>query len=133
MKDLASSLDSAFRLMPLVRDWHYAMLVQLLLIHMQSLDQMHAFMRGVNVGTSAGLDVNGHFNNTNAPTFGNNVYIGPGAKIFGKITIGDNVAIGANAVVNKDVPSNVTVGGIPARIISNKGSNGLFEHGNEAI
>lgn len=88
---------------------------------------------GVNVGTSAGLDENGHFDNTNAPTFGNNVYIGPGAKIFGKITIGDNVAIGANAVVNKNVPSNVTVGGIPAKIISNKGSNGLFEHGNEAI
>ncbi|MDA8136956.1 MAG: hypothetical protein M0T82_20250 [Desulfobacteraceae bacterium] len=40
---------------------------------------------------------------------GNNVYIGPGAKIFGKITIGNNVKIGANAVVYKDVPDNSLV------------------------
>lgn len=52
-----------------------------------------------------------------APTIGDNVYIAPGAKIFGGITIGDNVMIGANAVVNKDVPPNVTVGGVPAKII----------------
>lgn len=57
-----------------------------------------------------------------APTIGDNVYIGPGAKIYGAIHIGNNVAIGANAVVNKDVPDNVTVGGIPAKIISNKSS-----------
>lgn len=57
-----------------------------------------------------------------APTLGNNVYIGPGAKIFGDITVGNNVAIGANAVVNSNIPDNVTVGGIPAKIISNKSS-----------
>ena len=57
-----------------------------------------------------------------APTLGNNVYIAPGAKLFGGITIGNNVAIGANAVVNNDIPDNVTVGGIPAKIISNKTS-----------
>lgn len=57
-----------------------------------------------------------------APTIGNNVYIGPGAKIFGPITIGNNVVIGANAVVNKDVPDNVSVAGVPARIISSKSS-----------
>ncbi len=56
------------------------------------------------------------------PTIGDNVYIGPGAKIFGNITIGNNVAIGANAVVNSDIPDNVTVGGIPAKIISQKSS-----------
>jgi len=63
-----------------------------------------------------------------SPSLGNNVYIGPGAKIFGNITIGNNVAIAANAVVNKDVPDNVTVGGIPAKIISNKSSveRGVF-------
>ena len=59
------------------------------------------------------------------PTIGNNVYIAPGAKLFGGITIGDNVIVGANAVVNKDVPSNFTVGGIPARIISHKDSSEL--------
>ena len=63
-----------------------------------------------------------------APTIGNNVYIGPGAKLFGKIAIGNNVAIGANAVVNSNIPDNVTVGGIPAKIISNKSSleNGVY-------
>lgn len=66
-----------------------------------------------------------------APTIGNNVYIGPGAKLFGQITIGDNVTIGANAVVNRNVPNNVTVGGIPAKIISAKSSldNDVFPDG----
>jgi len=58
--------------------------------------------------------------NGKCPTIGNNVYIGPGVKIFGGIAIGDNVTIGANAVVNKDIPSNVTVAGVPAKIISEK-------------
>lgn len=76
---------------------------------------------GVNIGNSSSLGDNWAPDNT--PTIGNNVYIGPGAKLFGKINIGDNVAIGANAVVNKDVPCGVTVAGVPARIISEKGSN----------
>jgi len=59
----------------------------------------------------------------NAPIIGDNVYIGPGAKLFGRIIIGDNVRIGANAVVNRDVSSNVTVGGIPAKVISDTPSN----------
>ena len=44
-----------------------------------------------------------------SPTIGNNVYIGPGAKIIGGINIGDNVAIGANCVVTKDAPENAVV------------------------
>lgn len=44
-----------------------------------------------------------------APTLGDNVYIGPGAKIFGDITIGNNVRIGANCVVFQDIPDNATV------------------------
>ena len=70
---------------------------------------------GVVIGTKAGY-------NSLAPTIGENCYIGPGAKIFGDIKIGDNVAIGANSVVNKDFPSNVSIAGVPAKIISNKGS-----------
>lgn len=63
-----------------------------------------------------------------APTIGDNVYIGPGAKIYGPITIGDNVAIGANAVVNSSFPSNCTIGGIPARKLSDTGAleQGVF-------
>lgn len=56
------------------------------------------------------------------PTIGNRVFIGPGAKIFGPITIGDDVAIGANAVVNSDVPDKAVVVGVPARIVSYEGS-----------
>ena len=63
-----------------------------------------------------------------APTIGDNCFIGPGAKIFGKINIGDNVAIGANAVVTKDVPSNCTVVGIPAKKINNNGTKDRFKY-----
>ena len=65
-----------------------------------------------------------------APQIGNNCYIGPGAKLFGRIQIGDNTAIGANAVVNKDFPAgHVTLVGAPARIVSDKGSAGLLIQG----
>jgi serine O-acetyltransferase len=51
------------------------------------------------------------------PVIGNRVYIGAGAKIIGKLIVGDGARIGANAVVVNDVPSNATAVGIPARII----------------
>jgi serine O-acetyltransferase len=57
-----------------------------------------------------------------APALGNNVFIGAGAKLVGGIIIGDNVKIGANAVVVSDVRSNTTVVGIPAREITKAGS-----------
>lgn len=62
------------------------------------------------------------------PRLGDNVYIGPGAKIYGPVTLGDNVAEGANAVVNKSFGSNVTLGGVPARIVAEKGAmeQGVF-------
>lgn len=52
-----------------------------------------------------------------APSLGNNVYIGTGAVIIGNINIGDNVRIGANSVVNKSFPSDVTIAGVPATIV----------------
>lgn len=52
------------------------------------------------------------------------MYIGPGAKMFGSIKIGNNVAIGANCVVTKDIPDNAVVVGIPGKVISYEGSNG---------
>jgi len=58
------------------------------------------------------------------PVIGDRVYIGPGAKIFGALTIGDDAAIGANAVVTRDVPANAVAAGVPARVISMKGSQG---------
>jgi serine O-acetyltransferase len=51
------------------------------------------------------------------PTLENNVVVGSGAQVLGPITIGSCARIGANAVVLKDVPSGVTMVGIPARQI----------------
>lgn len=59
----------------------------------------------------------GRSNKPGMPVIGNNVYIATGAKVLGNIHVGDNVIIGANAVVIHDVPSNCSVGGIPARIL----------------
>lgn len=79
----------------------------------------------VNIGTQAGK-------NRDAPIIGDNCYIAPGAKIFGPIVLGDNLAIGANAVVNKSFPEgHMTIGGIPARKISDKTSEGLVIVGHE--
>ena len=52
-----------------------------------------------------------------APHIGNRVQIGAGAKILGRIRIGDGAIIGANAVVTRDVPPNTVVAGNPARVM----------------
>jgi len=58
------------------------------------------------------------------PVVGDGVYIGPGAKIVGAVRVGDDVAIGANAVVTSDVPDHAVVGGVPAQVISHDGAAG---------
>lgn len=60
---------------------------------------------------------NSHMSEDEKPIIGNNVTFGPGSKVLGRITVGDNVFIGANAVVVKDVPNNMLVGGVPANHI----------------
>lgn len=55
-----------------------------------------------------------------APKIGNKVYIGAGAKLLGPIKIEDNVKVGENAVVTKDIPSNVTVVGCNQLIKQNE-------------
>src|SRR5271170_6769082 len=62
-----------------------------------------------------------HTGQRGSPVIGNRVDIGAGAKILGPIRIGDNVAIGANAVVLKDVPANSIAVGVPARVLPRKG------------
>src|SRR5438034_2032265 len=67
------------------------------------------------------------------PTLGNHVVVGAGAKILGGITIGDNVKIGANSVVLKNVPANSTVIGGPARVIKTQGErlpDATMDHSN---
>lgn len=74
---------------------------------------------GDNVHINQGVTIGGNWGRSNGgralPTIGNNVWIMAGAKILGPITIGDNVLVGANAVVIRDVPSNSVVAGVPAR------------------
>lgn len=74
----------------------------------------------VNIGTAAGQG-------NAAPKIGKGVYIAPGAKIFGPIEIADGIAIGANAVVNKSFQTpNISIAGVPAKQISDKGAEGLL-------
>lgn len=63
-----------------------------------------------------------------SPTLGDNVYIGPGAKIYGNISVGDNVAIGANSVVNQSFDNNLTLAGVPAHVVAECGAleQGVF-------
>lgn len=72
----------------------------------------------VHQGVNIGVNTDGK-----APTIGDNVWIGPGAKIFGGIVIGDEIMIGANSVVNKDFKeSNYIIAGVPAVKVSDKGN-----------
>ncbi len=69
------------------------------------------------------------------PTLKNDIIVGAGAKILGPVVIGNNVRIGANSVVNKNIPDNSVVVGVPGRIISESNENitreiHQFEHGN---
>lgn len=78
---------------------------------------------GVYIGTAVGPE-------SLKPIIGNNVYIGSGAKIFGSIKVVDGVAIGANAVDNKDcLEKNATFVGVPAKISSYKGYRDLLIKG----
>jgi len=64
----------------------------------------------------------GFSNTTDAPTLADNVTVSAGAKVIGKVTVGANSQIGANAVVVKDVPPNCTVVGVPAYIVKKDGT-----------
>ena len=71
--------------------------------------------QGVNIGVN--------LEEGSVPTLGDNVYIGPGAKIFGKVQIGDNVMIGANAVVTKSFAEGCCrIAGVPAKKFSDEGN-----------
>ncbi|WP_299122877.1 serine acetyltransferase [uncultured Winogradskyella sp.] len=83
--------------------------------------RMHAC---VNIGASGGQ--------SEAPQLGDNVYIAPGAKIYGNITIANNTAIGANAVVNKSFnEENTVIAGIPAKVIGEVNIKQIIKHIND--
>lgn len=80
--------------------------------------------QGVTIGHRAG----GQISSNTGPVIGDRVYIGPGAAVLGPIRIGDDVLIGANAVVTESVPDRAVVVGNPARVISLKGSFDLVRY-----
>lgn len=62
------------------------------------------------------------------PTLGDRVTVGTGAKVLGNIHIGNNVRIGGNSVVVKDVPNDCTVVGVPGRVVKRNGCRVLNEN-----
>lgn len=67
----------------------------------------------IRTGVVVGL---AHVQDPCAPVFGDRVDVGAGAKVLGRITIGSNVCIGANAVVTRDVPDHSIAVGVPATV-----------------
>ncbi len=65
--------------------------------------------RNFSISQDVSIGVSGQGDKRGCPVIGDNVYIAAGAKLFGKIRIGNNVRIGANAVVHKDVPDDSIV------------------------
>jgi serine O-acetyltransferase len=54
------------------------------------------------------------------PWVGDNVSVGAGAAVIGPVTVGSNSIIGANSVVTRDVPENVIVFGVPAKVLKER-------------
>ena len=75
-------------------------------------------------GASPSIDSEKQRNEKRHPTIGDNVVIGSGAQIIGPVKVGAGSRIAANAVVVNDVPDNVTMVGVPAKIVKtgNKGN-----------
>ena len=122
-----------------------ALLWKLRLRRLQNRYELHVALnccgRGLQIAHLGPLLMNGsvtvgenclfHFNtalvaggtDNGAPTLGDRVIVGLGAVVLGGVRVADGVAIGANAVVNRDVlEPNITVAGVPARKISERGA-----------
>jgi serine O-acetyltransferase len=84
----------------------------LIIVHPVGVIINSAVTAGSNIVIQSGVVIGE--NRGRSPTLGNNIFIGSGAKIFGDLEIGDNVAIGANAVVVKSVAENEKAFGVPA-------------------
>lgn len=82
---------------------------------------IHASSIGENCHVWQNVTIGKQWPGGNKPVIGNNVFVCTGAVVLGDITIGNNVVIGANAVVTKSVPSDCIVAGNPAMIIKRNG------------
>jgi serine O-acetyltransferase len=73
------------------------------------------FVAPVKIGANCTLSM-GTLINSGVRSLGDNVYLGAGCKIVGPVKIGNNVVVAANSLVITDVPDNITIMGVPARI-----------------
>jgi serine O-acetyltransferase len=79
-----------------------------------------------NISQGVTIGVSGQGAKRGVPFIGNSVYIGANAVVVGKITVGNNVLIGACSMVNSSVGDNVVVSGVPALVVSQNGSKGYI-------
>lgn len=92
-------------------------------IHNFSAILIDAISIGENFTVNQGVTVGPDWRNNGRPRIGHNVFLGSGAKVLGDITLGNNVVVAANALVESSVPDNCTVVGVPARIIARDASS----------
>ena len=75
------------------------------------------------------MNIGQNISGDEVPTIGDNVFVGPGVKIYGNITIADNIAIAAGSVVTHSFTTpNVTIGGVPAKVINPDRGNPFVAH-----
>lgn len=82
--------------------------------------------KNCNISQGVTIGISGLENRRGVPIIGDNVYIGANAIVAGKITVSDNVLIGACSLVNSDVAANSVMLGVPAIMISDKGAEGYI-------
>jgi len=79
-----------------------------------------------NISQGVTIGVSGRGEKRGTPVLGDEVYIGANAVVSGGITIGNNILIGACSLVNNSIPEGAVVMGVPAVIVSHKGSKGYI-------
>jgi serine O-acetyltransferase len=79
-----------------------------------------------NISQGVTIGVSGQGEKRGVPVVGNEVYIGANSVLAGKITIGNNVLIGACTMVNCSILNNAVVIGVPAVVVSQNGSKGYI-------
>lgn len=80
--------------------------------------------KNCNLGNGVTIGQTNRGTRQGVPTVGDNVFIGPGAKVVGNVTVGNNVAVGVNCVVTEDVPEGAVVAATPGKVVSYRGSSG---------
>lgn len=79
-----------------------------------------------NISQGVTIGVSGLNEKRGVPVIGDNVYIGANSVIAGNIKVGNNCLIGACSLVNRDLPDNSVAIGVPAEVISKRGSEGYI-------